>query len=73
MQSFLLAPVDRALALLRRQPSMFSPTSLVMYVLALVFEVPVILARVFLATLVAIVVLELQRHPNGTPAWLRSR
>ncbi len=59
-----LGPV---LAFLERQRPMFSLGSLVMYVLALVAELPVLIVRVFLATLAGIVVLELEGHANGDP------
>ena len=69
MQPFSRATLEPVLVLLRRQRPMFSLSSAVMYTLAVITELPVILARFFLATLGAIAVLELQGHPNGHPVW----
>jgi Zn-dependent protease with chaperone function len=69
MQPFSRARLDPLLVFLRRRRPMFSLGSLVMYALALVAELPVILARFLLTTVAAIVVLELQGHPNGNPSW----
>ena len=71
MQPFSRATVDPIVAFVRRQRPMFSLSSLAMYSLALLVEVPVVLARFFLTTLAAIVVLELQGHPNGQPTWAK--
>jgi hypothetical protein len=71
MQPFSRARLDPLLAFARLQRPMFSLGSLVMYALALVAEVPVIIARLFLATLAAVAVLELQGHPNGQPTWAK--
>jgi Zn-dependent protease with chaperone function len=69
MQPLSRATLDPILAFLRRERPMLSLGSLVMYALALVAELPAILARFLLATLAAVVVLELQGHPNGKPSW----
>jgi hypothetical protein len=67
MHALLRAGLDSVLAVLGRQRPMFSLASLVMYTLALAAQLPVLIARVFLATLAAIVVLELEGRPNGDP------
>jgi hypothetical protein len=71
MQPFSWATLDPLLAFARRQRPMFSLSSLAIYTLALLAEVPVIVARLFLATLAAVAVLELQGHPNGQPTWAK--
>jgi Zn-dependent protease with chaperone function len=70
MHALSRAGLDRVLAFRTRQRPMFSLASLVMYTLALVAELPVLLARLLLATLAAIMVLELEGHPNGRPVLL---
>jgi hypothetical protein len=70
MHAFSRAGLDPVLAFLERQRPMFSLGSLVMYALALASELPVLIARLFLGTLAAIVVLELEGHPNGQPVPL---
>jgi Zn-dependent protease with chaperone function len=69
MRPFSQTILDRIVLFARRQRPMFSLASLSMYSLALLAEVPVILARFFLATLAAVTVLELQGHHNANPTW----
>jgi Zn-dependent protease with chaperone function len=69
MPSLLRTIPDRVLVILKRERRFFSLGSLLMYALALIAEAPVILARFFLAGLIAAVVLMIEGNPNGGLGW----
>ena len=66
MRALSRAGMRRVLVFLARQRPMFSLASLVMYTLALVAELPAVIARLLLATLAG-VVLKLEGHPSARP------
>ena len=52
MRSFLRSALDHALTILERERPFFSLGSLAMYSLSLIAEIPVILARLLLVTII---------------------
>lgn len=69
MHKFLQTARDRALVIVERERPFFTPGALSMYVLALVAEAPVIIARYVLALLVVFAVLVIEGNPHGGTEW----
>jgi Zn-dependent protease with chaperone function len=70
MRSFLQSTLDHAQAILRRERPFFSLGSLSMYTLAVIAELPVILARIVLVTIIAAIVLIVENKTTATFDWL---
>ncbi len=70
MRSFLQSAFDRALTILERERPFFSLGSLSMYILSLIAEIPVILARLLLVTIISVIVLVIENKSTSTFNWL---
>jgi Zn-dependent protease with chaperone function len=70
MRSFLRSILDHALTLLERERPFFSLGSLSMYSLSLIAEIPVILARLLLVTIITAIVLVIENKSTSTFNWL---
>ena len=69
MHKFLQTARDKARVILDRERPFFTPAAMSMYVLALVAEAPVILARYLLALLIVFAVLVLEGNIHGGTEW----
>jgi hypothetical protein len=69
MQSFLRTVRDRAVGIFERERPFFTPGAMSMYVLALVAEAPVIIARYLLALLIVFAVLVIEGNIHGGTEW----
>lgn len=70
MRSFLRSTLDHAQAVLERERPFFSLGSLSMYTLSVIAEVPVILARIVLVTIITAIVLIIENKSTVTFDWL---
>jgi Zn-dependent protease with chaperone function len=69
MHKFLQTARDKALVILDRERPFFMPGAMSMYILALVAEAPVIIARYLLALLIVFAVLVIEGNPHGSTEW----
>jgi Zn-dependent protease with chaperone function len=69
MHKLLRTTRDRASVILQRERPFFTPGAMSMYILALIAEAPVIIARYLLALLVVFVVLVIEGNPYGGTEW----
>ena len=69
MPKFLQTARDKALVIFERERPFFTPGAMSMYVLALVAEAPVIIARYLLALLIVFAVLVIEGNIHGGTEW----
>jgi hypothetical protein len=69
MPSFLQTAHDKAHVILDRERPFFTPGAMSMYVLALIAEAPVIIARYLLALLIVFAVLVIEGNLHGGTEW----
>ena len=69
MPKFLQTARDKALVIVDRERPFFTPGAMSMYMLALVAEAPVIIARYLLALLVVFAVLVIEGNLHGGTEW----